>query len=216
MGILDSSTLTVNAILTTRGRELLSREGNININKFALSDEEIDYTLHDRKHPSGTSAYGRILDNATLLEASPGRSKFASYLKSDPHPSTDIHITPLDYPRAHWTVVHSTIPITVGRTKEKEEDYTFTVQNIDVVKLWRFYISTDQPWQEVSSNTKSVVGRGIQWFPQSINPKATTTITVQGNVSGITKVVTVTPVPNPDVNIYPKNTTVDVTDPKFY
>ena len=216
MGILDSSTLTVNAILTTRGRELLSREGNININKFALSDEEIDYTLHDRKHASGTNAYGRIIDNATLLEASPGRSKLASYLKSDPHPSTDIHITPLDYPRAHWTVVHGTYPVTVGRTEEKEEDYTFTVQNTDVVKLWRFYISTDQPWQEVSSNTKSVVGRGIQWLPQSINPKATTTITVQGNVSGITKVVTVTPVPNPDVNIYPKNTTVDVTDPKFY
>ena len=215
MGILDSSTLTVNAILTTRGRELLSREGNININKFALSDEEIDYTLHDRKHPSGTNAYGRILDNATLLEASPGRSKFTSYLKSDAHPSTDIHITPLNYPRAHWTVVHSTVPTTVGRTEEKEEDYTFTVQNTDVVKLWRFYDTVDQPWQEVSSNTKSVVGRGIQWIPQAINPKATTTITVQGNVSGITKVVTVTPVPNPDVNIYPKNT-IDVTDPKFY
>ena len=61
-----------------------------------------------------------------------------------------------------------------------------------------------------------MVGRGIQWLPQSINPKATTTITVQGNVSGITKVVTVTPVPNPDVSIYPKNTTADVTDPKFY
>ena len=39
MGVLDSSTLTVNAILTTRGRELLSRKGNININKFALGDE---------------------------------------------------------------------------------------------------------------------------------------------------------------------------------
>ena len=216
MGILDSSTLTVNAILTTRGRELLSREGNININKFALSDEEIDYTLHDRKHPSGTSAYGRILDNATLLEASPGRSKFASYLKSDPHPSTDIHITPLDYPRAHWTVVHSTIPITVGRTKEKEEDYTFTVQNIDVVKLWRFYISTDQPWQEVSSNTKSVVGRGIQWEPIPINTLATTTITVKGNVSGITKTVTVTPIPVTDSGVSPLNTNqVNVTDPKF-
>ena len=215
MGILDSSTLTVNAILTTRGRELLSREGNININKFALSDEEIDYTLHDRKHASGTNAYGRIIDNATLLEASPSRSNLASYLKSDPHPSTDIHITPLDYPRAHWTVVHSTIPITVGRTEEKEEDYTFTVQNTDVVKLWRFYVSTDQPWQEVSSNTKTVVGRGIQWFPQSINPKATTTITVQGNVSGITKVATVQVRLNPDSSVSPINSTADVTNPKF-
>ena len=198
MGILDSSTLTVNAILTTRGRELLSREGNININKFALSDEEIDYTLHDRK------------------EASPNRSKLNSYLQNEVLEGTDIHISPLDYPRAHWTVVHGTVPTTIGKPTEINEDYTFTVQNTDIVKLWRFYDFEDQPWQEVSSNTKSVVGRGIQWLPQSINPKATTTITVQGNVSGITKVVTVTPVPNPDVSIYPKNTTADVTDPKFY
>ena len=216
MGILDSSTLTVNAILTTRGRELLSREGNININKFALSDEEIDYTLHDRKHASGTYAFGRILDNATLLEASPNRSKLNSYLQNEDSEGTDIHISPLDYPRAHWTVVHGTVPTTIGKPTEINEDYTFTVQNTDIVKLWRFYDFEDQPWQEVSSNTKSVVGRGIQWLPQSINPKATTTITVQGNVSGITKVVTVTPVPNPDVSIYPKNTTADVTDPKFY
>jgi hypothetical protein len=216
MGILDSSTLTVNAILTTRGRELLSREGNININKFALSDEEIDYTLHDRKHANGTYAFGRILDNATLLEASPNRSKLSSYLQNEVSEGTDIYISPLNYPRAHWTAVHDTIPTTVGTAEEEAEDYTFTVQNTDVVKFWRFYVHTTGAWHVVSSNTKSVVGRGIQWLPQSINPKATTTITVQGNVSGITKVVSITPVPNPDVNIYPKNTTVDVTDPKFY
>ena len=135
MGILDSSTLTVNAILTTRGRELLSREGNININKFALSDEEIDYTLHDRKHASGTYAFGRILDNATLLEASPNRSKLSSYLQNEVLEGTDIHISPLDYPRAHWTVVHGTYPVTTGTPEEEAEDYTFTVQNVNIVKL---------------------------------------------------------------------------------
>ena len=216
MGILDSSSLTVNAILTTRGRELLSREGNININKFALSDEEIDYTLHDRKHANGTYAFGRILDNATLLEASPNRSKLSSYLQNEVSEGTDIYISPLNHPRVHWTAHGDTVPTTVGTAEEEAEDYTFTVQNTDVVKFWRFYVHTTGAWHVVSSNTKSVVGRGIQWLPQSINPKATTTITVQGNVSGITKVVSITPVPNPDVNIYPKNTTVDVTDPKFY
>ena len=216
MGILDSSTLTVNAILTTRGRELLSREGNININKFALSDEEIDYTLHDRKHANGTYAFGRILDNATLLEASPNRSKLNSYLQNRVLEGTDIHISPLDYPRAHWTVVHGTYPVTTGTPEEEAEDYTFTVQNVNIVKLWRVETNPADPWLVLSANTKSVVGQRLQWYPRSVNPKATTTITVQGNVSGITKVVTVTPVPNPDVNIYPKNTTVDVTDPKFY
>ena len=88
MGVLDSSTLTVNATLTTRGRELLSTNGTVDITKFALSDEEIDYTLHDRKHASGTNSFGIILDNAIILEASPTRSKLDSYLKSDGHQST--------------------------------------------------------------------------------------------------------------------------------
>ena len=216
MGILDSSSLTVNAILTTRGRELLSREGNININKFALSDEEIDYTLHDRKHANGTYAFGRILDNATLLEASPNRSKLNSYLQNKVLEGTDIHISPLDYHRAHWTAHGDIVPTTVGTAEEEAEDYTFTVQNVNIVKLWRVETNPADPWIVLSANTKSVVGRRLQWLPQSINTKATTTITVQGNVSGIIKVVSITSVPNLDVKIYPKNTDTDVTDPKFY
>ena len=41
MGFLDNSTITVDAILTKRGREILSQGGNFNITKFALSDEEV-------------------------------------------------------------------------------------------------------------------------------------------------------------------------------
>ena len=41
MGLLDSSTLTVNAMLTTRGRELLSNEGSINHIIFKCSKLEI-------------------------------------------------------------------------------------------------------------------------------------------------------------------------------
>ena len=58
MGFLDNSTVTVDAILTKRGREILSQGGNFNITKFALSDEEVDYTLYDVTHPSGTDSYG--------------------------------------------------------------------------------------------------------------------------------------------------------------
>ena len=49
-----------------------------------------------------------------------------------------------------------------------------------------------------------------------INTLATTTITVKGNVSGITKTVTVTPIPVTDSGVSPLNTNqVNVTDPKF-
>ena len=215
MGLFDNSSTTVNAILTTRGREMLSRGGDLSITKFALSDEEIDYTMYDKYHPAGTDSFGVLLENTPILEATPNRSKLNSYLVDNSQESSEILISTLNYPRAHWTVIDGTIPTTIGSPEEVAEDYTFTIQNINVVKFYRFYVSTDQPWQVVSSNTKSVVGRGIQWKPQSIKSLATTTITVQGNVSGITKVVSITPVPNPDSNVNPLNDSTNVTDSKF-
>ena len=215
MGLFDSSSTTVNAILTTRGREMLSRGGDLSITKFALSDEEIDYTMYDKYHPAGTDSFGVLLENTPILEATPNRSKLNSYLVDNSQESSEILISTLNYPRAHWTVIDGTVPTTVGTAEEEVEDYTFTIQNINVVKFYRFYVSTDQPWQVVSSNTKSVVGRGIQWKPQSIKSLASTTITIQGNVSGITKVVSITPVPNPDSNVNPLNDSTNVTDSKF-
>ena len=45
MGFLDNTSVTVDAILTKRGREILSTGGDFQITKFSLSDEEVDYTL---------------------------------------------------------------------------------------------------------------------------------------------------------------------------
>ena len=61
MGFLDNSSITVDAILTTRGREILSRGGNFDVTKFALSDEEIDYTMYDSTHPDGNSSFGLMI-----------------------------------------------------------------------------------------------------------------------------------------------------------
>ena len=80
MGLFDSTSITVDAILTTRGREMLSRGGDLNIMKFALSDEEIDYTLWDVTHPNGTDSYGAVIENMSLLEATPNRKDFRSFL----------------------------------------------------------------------------------------------------------------------------------------
>ena len=76
-------TETTNATLTTRGREILSREGKIDATKFILSDEEIDYTLWDDTHPDGTKHYGRVLEDTPLLEATPNRTKFNSQILPD-------------------------------------------------------------------------------------------------------------------------------------
>ena len=72
MGYLDNSIVTVDAILTKKGRELLARGQNaFNITKFALSDDEVDYGLWDVSHPNGTDYYGQVIENLPLLEPTP-------------------------------------------------------------------------------------------------------------------------------------------------
>ena len=216
MGLVDNSSITVDAILTSKGRELFNRGGDVNVTKFALSDEEIDYTLFDNKHSAGTKSFGLLLENTALLEATPNRTRFNSYLVDSSIGGSIILIEMEDYPRASSTVVHGIVPTTIGTPDEAVEAYTFTVQNTSIVKFYRVYDHVTDPWVVVNDNTKSVVGRGLQWKPMPINTLATTTITVKGNVSGITKTVTITPIPVTDSGISPFNTNqVNVIDPNF-
>ena len=72
MGYLDNTSITVDAILTKRGRELLARgDGSFNITQFALADDEIDYTLYNESHPNGSQYFGEAIENMPLLEAIP-------------------------------------------------------------------------------------------------------------------------------------------------
>jgi len=70
MGFLNNTSITVDAILTKKGRELLARGQNeFQITKFALSDDEIDYNLWDTTHPNGSNYYGAVIENMPLLES---------------------------------------------------------------------------------------------------------------------------------------------------
>ena len=51
MAYLDNTTITVDAILTKKGREKLAAGQPLNISQFALGDDEIDYELYDAGHP---------------------------------------------------------------------------------------------------------------------------------------------------------------------
>lgn len=82
MGYLDKSTITVDAILTNRGRELLSQgtgTGNFQITKFAVSDDEVDYGLYNTAHPLGSNFYGSIIENMPVLEATPDDTQIMRY-----------------------------------------------------------------------------------------------------------------------------------------
>ena len=81
MGLFNGTNVSVDAILTTRGRELLSKDsGKLNITKYALGDEEIDYTLYDDTHPDGDVSFGVVIENTIPIEASPTRQNLKSYL----------------------------------------------------------------------------------------------------------------------------------------
>lgn len=80
MGYLNNSVVTVDAILTKKGRELLARgDGSFRITQFALSDDEIDYTLYNPTHPSGSAFYGEAIQNMPLLEAFPDEQQIMKY-----------------------------------------------------------------------------------------------------------------------------------------
>jgi len=70
MGYLDNSSITVDAVLTKKGREILKSGGNLNITSFTLSDTGVDYSLWNPSHPSGSAFYGEAIENLPMLEAS--------------------------------------------------------------------------------------------------------------------------------------------------
>lgn len=82
MGYLDNSTITVDAILTKRGRELLAMgrgEGGFEITQFALADDEIDYDLWNPAHPLGSAYYGTVIENMPVTEAVPDETQSMKY-----------------------------------------------------------------------------------------------------------------------------------------
>ena len=71
MAFLDNSgDIILDVVLTDHGRKILARgDGSFQITKFALADEEIDYTLYNKNHPSGSSYYDLDILQTPVLEA---------------------------------------------------------------------------------------------------------------------------------------------------
>ena len=99
MGYLNNTVITVDAILTKKGRELLARnDGSFNITQFALADDEIDYTLYNPTHPSGSAYYGEAIDNMPLLEAFPDERQIMKFkLATLPRGTAKLPVLDLGY-----------------------------------------------------------------------------------------------------------------------
>jgi hypothetical protein len=81
MGYLSNNgTITVDAVLTKKGRELLAKgQGNFNITQFALSDDEIDYDLWNPQHGLGSDYFGVVIENMPITEAVPDETQSMKY-----------------------------------------------------------------------------------------------------------------------------------------
>ena len=71
MGFLDNSgDIILDAVLTDHGRKLLAKgDGSFQITKFALGDDEINYTLYDNTHSSWSAYYDIQILQTPILEA---------------------------------------------------------------------------------------------------------------------------------------------------
>ena len=217
MGLFNSSTVSVDAVLTTRGKELLSTgDSGFNITKYAWGDEEIDYTLYDKEHPAGTDKFGIVLENTVPLEATPTRSELKSFL----HTYYD-HTRRMIIPDDTTLDVHETftiLPSEYGETVTGNETFQFTIENPNVVRFNRYYVTDSESWDSGGWFRESVTytGKGVTVRANGINPGGFTAVTVVGVESNLRQVIGIKVNADSNATVNPMNSTVDVTNPKFY
>ena len=135
MGYLDNSVITVDAILTKRGRELLAQnDGSFRITQFALGDDEVDYTLFNENHPNGTQYAGEAIENMPLLEAMPDETNMMRHkLVTLPRgtsklPVVTANISKVQLSLGSTTMINPTTLNYAGMTNMKEPGgYYFTI-----------------------------------------------------------------------------------------
>ena len=137
MGFLDNTSITVDAILTKKGRELLARGQNeFRITKFALADDEIDYNLYDTAHPNGSNFYGAVIENMPLLEAFVDENQLLRYkLTTLPKETAKLPILELPNSSLNFTGPGVTQTITPNTRNGVDKSFTFVLQNSDLANI---------------------------------------------------------------------------------
>jgi hypothetical protein len=205
MAILNPTTVTVDAILTTKGRELLARnDGSFQITQFALADDEIDYTLYNPNHPSGSAFYGEAIENTPVLEAIPNESQIMRYkLVTLPRGTSKLPVINIGYNSislrqgASLTITPQTLNYLGSTSTFEANGYTATIADSRLVSSFTGTgITTTTPISGLNTTTGAVlsitqVGTSFSLTGTTINTlfgsslsTLTTTITVIGRDSG--------------------------------
>ena len=202
MGYLDNTQVIVDAVLTKRGRELLARnDGSFRITQFALADDEIDYSLYNEFHPNGSQFAGEAIENGTLLEAFPDENNIMIHkLVTLPRGTTKLPIVTANISKVQLSLgatvnVNPTTLNFGGQANLKEPSgYMATIADR---RLMQSFVGVGQKGKVTrrrpfSDSALSETIRGMSATLSAINStslfgsntKLTTTITIEGIMSG--------------------------------
>jgi len=206
MGYLNNAVITVDAILTNKGRELLARgDGSFKITQFALSDDEIDYTLYNPTHPSGSAYYGEAMENMPLLEAFPETTQNLRYkLTTLPRgtakmPVLDVGLTQITLKQgASLVITPQTLNYLGANQVFESSGYTAVIADVRTMNVYEGVgVNTTQATnlnatQTLGTNvSKTVVGTWINLTATTVNTlfgttstQLNTTLTLIGRDSG--------------------------------
>jgi hypothetical protein len=206
MAILNPTVVTVDAILTTKGRELLARnDGSFQITQFSLADDEIDYTLYNPNHPSGSAFYGEAIEAMPIIQAFPNDTQIMRYtLTTLPRGTSRLPVVSLGYNTitlkqgASLTITPQTLNYLGATSTFEANGYIATISDI---RLLSSFTGTGITTTTVNTNalntttgavlSKSEIGTSFTLTGTTVNTlfgssltTLATTITVIGRDSG--------------------------------
>jgi hypothetical protein len=213
MGYLNNAVITVDAILTTKGRQLLAKnDGSFRITQFALADDEVDYTMYNPTHPSGSAYYGETIVNMPLLEAFPQETQIMKYkLVTLPRGTAKMPVLDLGYSSiiikqgASLAITPQTLNYFGGNTFETS-GYTATISDIRLMSTFEGVGINTPSAQALNTTTtlgtnvsKTVVGTTINLRATTVNTlfgsnntQLQATLTVEGRDSGARLTIPIT------------------------
>jgi hypothetical protein len=213
MGYLNNTVITVDAILTKKGREALARnDGSFRITQFALSDDEIDYTLYNPNHPSGSAFYGEAIEGMPLLEAFPDDQQIMKYkLATLPRGTAKLPVLNLGYDAitlkqgASLSITPQTLNYLDNVSTFETSGYVATIADVRLMSSFEgLGINTQAAINQNSTSTigtnvsKTVIGTQISLRATTVNTlfgtnsQLRTTLTVVGLDSGARITIPVT------------------------
>jgi hypothetical protein len=199
MGYLNNTTVTLDAILTKKGRELMAKnDGSFRITQFALSDDEIDYTLYNPEHPSGSAFFGEAIEKMPVLEAFPDETQIMKYkLVTLPRGTSKLPILDVGYASislrqgASLNINPQTLNYLGTSTTFEASGYTATIG--DVRTLSNFQGTGINTPEAEALNTSTTTGTNVSKtvVGTNITLTATTTNTLFGNNNSVTTQLTI-------------------------